>query len=172
MAVAPATRASKAGAFAPRILSIRPVVRSAEIRYVKSARGRVDAEAPVVGAGEGIDGAIALRFADGEFDLAVCRRNGDKLAPLLPCCRAVFDGLWRDGLQLPEDTTFDALLANCGLSRAEFDARCTDPQAKQALLLVTEAVASRCLFGMPTFFVRGQVHFGQDRIDWVVRACS
>jgi NAD(P)-dependent dehydrogenase (short-subunit alcohol dehydrogenase family) len=36
----------------------------------------------VVGAGEGIGSAIALRFADGEFDLAVCRRNGEKLAPL------------------------------------------------------------------------------------------
>jgi 2-hydroxychromene-2-carboxylate isomerase len=90
----------------------------------------------------------------------------------LSYCRAVFDGLWRDGLQLPEDAAFDSLLANCGLSRAEFDARSADPQARQALLLATEAAVKRGLFGVPTFFVGGQMHFGQDRIDWVERACS
>ena len=37
---------------------------------------------------------------------------------------------------------------------------------------VTEAAVARGVFGAPTCFVAGQMHFGQDRIDWVEAAAA
>ena len=40
-------------------------------------------------------------------------------------------------------------------------------EIKQALIAATEAAVERGVFGAPTFFIDGVMHFGQDRMDWV-----
>lgn len=80
-----ASGAAMAGAFAPRILSIRPVVRSAEIRYVKSARGRVDAEAVVQGHVDELLNALAAR-GEIDFDIHAVARVPEGVV----VCDAVF----------------------------------------------------------------------------------
>jgi 2-hydroxychromene-2-carboxylate isomerase len=36
----------------------------------------------------------------------------------------------------------------------------------------TEEAVTRGVFGAPTFFVGGQMHFGQDRLDFVREALA
>ena len=47
-----------------------------------------------------------------------------------------------------------------------------EPEIKQALIAATEAAVERGVFGAPTFFVDGVMHFGQDRMDWVEAEAS
>jgi 2-hydroxychromene-2-carboxylate isomerase len=43
---------------------------------------------------------------------------------------------------------------------------------KARLLSNTEAAVTRGVFGAPTCFVAGQMHFGQDRLEWVEAAAA
>jgi 2-hydroxychromene-2-carboxylate isomerase len=45
-----------------------------------------------------------------------------------------------------------------------------NPDNKKALMDVTEEAVSRGVFGAPTFFVDDEMHFGQDRLDFVTEA--
>jgi 2-hydroxychromene-2-carboxylate isomerase len=47
-----------------------------------------------------------------------------------------------------------------------------DPDAKARLIANTEAALARGVFGAPTCFVAGEMHFGQDRLEWVERAAA
>ena len=45
-------------------------------------------------------------------------------------------------------------------------------EIKQTLIQVTQAAVDRGIFGVPTTFVAGEMHFGQDRLEWVERALA
>jgi 2-hydroxychromene-2-carboxylate isomerase len=61
------------------------------------------------------------------------------------------------------------------LLRADFDptallALAGDPAVKDRLKAVTQDAVARGVFGAPTFFVDGQMYWGQDRLDFVRHA--
>ncbi|WP_292276732.1 DsbA family protein [Marinobacter sp.] len=43
------------------------------------------------------------------------------------------------------------------------------PEIKTALIEAMDEAVSRGVFGAPTFFVKDEMHFGQDRLDWALR---
>ncbi len=45
-------------------------------------------------------------------------------------------------------------------------------EVKDALRQATESAVARGAFGAPTFFVNGEMHFGQDRLDFVEEAIA
>jgi 2-hydroxychromene-2-carboxylate isomerase len=45
-----------------------------------------------------------------------------------------------------------------------------DPEHDEALVATTREAADRGAFGAPTFFVADEMHFGQDRLDFVEAA--
>jgi 2-hydroxychromene-2-carboxylate isomerase len=45
-----------------------------------------------------------------------------------------------------------------------------DPQVKERLKAATQEAVARGVFGAPTFFVDGQMFWGQDRLDFVKQA--
>ena len=45
-------------------------------------------------------------------------------------------------------------------------------ETKDALRETTEAAVARGVFGAPTMFVGGEMHFGQDRLDFVEDALA
>jgi 2-hydroxychromene-2-carboxylate isomerase len=63
-----------------------------------------------------------------------------------------------------------ATLTDAGHDAAALLALAQEPEVKQRLIANTEAAVARGVFGAPTCFVAGQMHFGQDRIDWVEAA--
>ena len=46
------------------------------------------------------------------------------------------------------------------------------PDVKKALIDETDRAVGQGAFGVPTMFVDGVMHFGQDRLVWVERALS
>ena len=62
------------------------------------------------------------------------------------------------------------VMAESGLDgNAMFEA-IQQPKLKTELIDVTGEAVERGIFGAPTMFVGDEMHFGQDRLDWVARS--
>jgi 2-hydroxychromene-2-carboxylate isomerase len=64
------------------------------------------------------------------------------------------------------------VLTAAGFDTAAFAALIADPAVKQALIANTEEAVARGAFGAPTLFVGKEMHFGQDRLDFVAQALA
>lgn len=89
---------------------------------------------------------------------------------------AVFNALWVQGRDLGQAAEVAAVvtgaLATHGLSAEAFATLVADPAVKAELITRTDAAVARGVFGAPTFFVANQMHFGQDRLDFVQAALA
>jgi 2-hydroxychromene-2-carboxylate isomerase len=90
----------------------------------------------------------------------------------LPYCTAVFDGMWRDGLDFNDPLTLSKILISRGLDPVELLAEASSPETKDALTQTTQKLVEKGGFGAPTFFVRDEMHFGQDRLQFVEKALA
>ena len=87
-----------------------------------------------------------------------------------PYNKAMFEAMWVEELPMEEPAAILDVLVRAGLDgQAALEAVQT-PEIKSALIEATSAAAARGVFGVPTIFVGGAMHFGQDRLDWVRRA--
>ena len=84
----------------------------------------------------------------------------------------LFAGMWQQGLNLADPALLHATLAAAGHDADALLALAQDPDAKARLIANTEAAVARGIFGAPTCFVAGQMHFGQDRLEWVEAAAA
>lgn len=89
-----------------------------------------------------------------------------------PYVDAVFHALWVQPRDLGQPAEVAAVLAPLGLAPEAFMALVGDPEVKAALIAATDEAVARGVFGAPTCFVRGQMHFGQDRLDFVREALA
>ncbi len=80
---------------------------------------------------------------------------------------AVFDAMWVHPRNLGDAAEIAAVLQPLGLDADAFAALVGDAQVKAALVATTEEAVARGVFGAPTCFVGSQMHFGQDRLDFV-----
>lgn len=80
---------------------------------------------------------------------------------------AVFDAMWVHPRNLGDAAEIVAVLQPLGLDADAFAALVGDAQVKAALVATTEEAVARGVFGAPTCFVGDQMHFGQDRLDFV-----
>ena len=80
---------------------------------------------------------------------------------------AVFHAMWVQPRNLGDAAEVAAVLAPLGLPAEAFMALAGDAEVKAALVAATEEAVARGVFGAPTCFVDGQMHFGQDRLDFV-----
>ncbi len=91
-------------------------------------------------------------------------------AEFAPYVDAVFDAMWAEPRNLGDPAELGAALTSAGLDASALLALADDPAAKDRLKTATEAAVVRGVFGAPTFFVDGEMYFGQDRLDWVEEA--
>jgi 2-hydroxychromene-2-carboxylate isomerase len=89
-----------------------------------------------------------------------------------PYVDAVFDAMWVHPRNLGDPAEIAAVLGPLGLEGQAFAAMVGDPEVKAALVAHTEEAVARGVFGAPTCFAGGQMHFGQDRLDFVREALS
>ncbi|MBU6165801.1 MAG: 2-hydroxychromene-2-carboxylate isomerase [Alphaproteobacteria bacterium] len=82
----------------------------------------------------------------------------------------LFAGMWRHGRNMADADILAETLTQDGKDAAALLALAQAPEVKQRLISNTEAAVARGVFGAPTCFVAGQMHFGQDRLDWVEAA--
>ena len=86
------------------------------------------------------------------------------------CNKAMFEAVWVNERNMAEtDEIFD-VMAECGLNGDAMAEAIQQPKLKTKLIEVTEGAVARGVFGAPTMFVGDEMHFGQDRLDWVARA--
>lgn len=91
---------------------------------------------------------------------------------LLPYSTAIYDAMWRVGRNLQEPTEIAAVLKEGGFDAKAYFGGVEDAGVKAKLKTVTEEAASRGVFGAPTYFIGDEMHFGQDRLDFVEAALS
>lgn len=83
---------------------------------------------------------------------------------------AVFTGMWQKGLNLGDAETLRELLAQYEIGFDALKAAAASDDVKLTLKAATEQAVSRGVFGCPTFFVDGEMFFGQDRLTFVEEA--
>lgn len=83
---------------------------------------------------------------------------------------AVFMAAWADQKAIAEEDVLTAVLEGGRLDANAFWSAAKDPANKEALKANTEEAVARGVFGAPTFFVGDEMHFGQDRLDFVEEA--
>ena len=85
---------------------------------------------------------------------------------------AMFTGMWEQGLKLDDPEVWAACVSAAGLDAAALGAGAADPANKARLVANTEAAVARGVFGIPSFFLDGELWFGKDRLRDVVEAAA
>ena len=85
---------------------------------------------------------------------------------------AMFRATWIDGRNTGELVEITAVVADAGLDAAAMTKAIQTQEVKDGLKSITEEAVARGVFGAPTFFVNGIMHFGQDRLDFVREALN
>ena len=83
---------------------------------------------------------------------------------------AVYDAVWVEGKNMGEVEVVAAVLTEHALDAKALLELSQAPAIKAALIANTEAAVARGVFGAPTFFMAGEMYFGQDRLDFVEEA--
>jgi len=83
---------------------------------------------------------------------------------------AAFAGMWRHGLKLDDDAVLAQWLRDNRLDDGLLLRRIGEDGVKAKLKSYTEAAVKRGVFGAPTFFVKDEMFFGQDRLSFVEEA--
>jgi 2-hydroxychromene-2-carboxylate isomerase len=83
---------------------------------------------------------------------------------------AMYRAIWVDAKNMNDPQVVGAVLQEAGFDPAALLAQASDPQVKERLKQVTQEAVARGVFGAPTFFVDGQMFWGQDRLDFVKQA--
>ena len=101
----------------------------------------------------------ALRMCIAVDDGAARRRFG----------LALMDAAWRRGLDLAAPEQLIRIAEENELNGAALAARADDPAVKERLAAQTNAAVSAGIFGVPTFVCAGEIFWGADRIDALLR---
>ena len=94
-------------------------------------------------------------------------RQPDRMVPFVD---AVFRALWVESRNMNDPATVGAVLREAGFDPEQMLALAGDPAIKDDLKVATQEAVQRGVFGAPTFFVGGEMFWGQDRLDFVKEA--
>lgn len=83
---------------------------------------------------------------------------------------AMFDAMWAHPRNLNDQHEISHVLKDIGIDPKDFMERIERPDVKERLKANTEVAVARGVFGAPSFFVQGELFFGQDRLDFVEEA--
>ena len=82
----------------------------------------------------------------------------------------IYRAMWETPRNLADAGVLAATLDAAGFDTAAFTTLVADAGVKAKLIANTEEAVTRGAFGAPTFFVDGQMFFGQDRLEFVREA--
>jgi 2-hydroxychromene-2-carboxylate isomerase len=83
---------------------------------------------------------------------------------------AMFDAMWSHPRNLNDPGEVAHVLRDIGIKADDFLSRVERADVKERLKANTDEAIARGVFGAPTFFVNGEMFFGQDRLDFVEEA--
>lgn len=85
---------------------------------------------------------------------------------------AVMPAMWEDCKKMDDPEVIKAVLDAAGIDGAHILARIGDADVKAKLVANTENAVERGAFGIPTFYVDGDIYFGKDRLRDVEEAIA
>ncbi|MDP2125081.1 MAG: 2-hydroxychromene-2-carboxylate isomerase [Parvibaculum sp.] len=85
---------------------------------------------------------------------------------------AVMPAMWEDSKKMDDADVIKAVLDAAGLDGTRMLARIQEADVKAKLAANTEGSVARGAFGIPTFFVDGEIYFGKDRLREVEEAIA
>ena len=80
----------------------------------------------------------------------------------------VFDAIWKNDLNLNDNTMVEKLLKNLDINPRTFLLEAADPKIKDDLKKKTEEASHKGIFGLPSFIVNNKIFWGQDRLEFVL----
>lgn len=83
---------------------------------------------------------------------------------------AIFNALWSEKLNMESPEVVAEVLTKAGIDVTDFMARISETEVKERLKGTTEEAVAQGVFGAPSFFVNGEMFFGQDRLSFVETA--
>ena len=83
--------------------------------------------------------------------------------------KAMYEATWVNGLNTSEMNVITSVLREVRLDADDMQKSVQEEPIKKQLIKVTADAVERGVFGAPTMIVDGELHFGQDRLDWVER---
>ena len=89
---------------------------------------------------------------------------------MVPFVDAVYRALWVDACNMNDPAVVTQVLQQAGFEPEKLLALANDPAVKDDLKAATQEAVARGVFGAPTFFVGGEMFWGQDRLDFVKEA--
>ncbi len=84
--------------------------------------------------------------------------------------RTMFEACWKDARDLNDPAEIMAVLRLGGFDADAVAGAIQTDEIKQRLIQATQDAVDQGVFGVPTMIVDGEMHFGQDRLDWVEQA--
>lgn len=91
-------------------------------------------------------------------------REPERFAPYVD---AIFRAIWVDAKNMNDPQTVGGVLHAAGFDPAAMLALSAEQEVKDSLKAITQRAVERGVFGAPTFFINGQMFWGQDRLDFV-----
>lgn len=85
---------------------------------------------------------------------------------------AMLEGHWRDDADLADAPTLAALAHGVGIDAGPLLTAASAPRVRAAYEANTAEALRRSVFGSPTYFVDGDMFYGQDHLEMVERALS
>jgi 2-hydroxychromene-2-carboxylate isomerase len=89
-----------------------------------------------------------------------------------PLSRAILQSHWRDDSNIADPATLQRLCAEIDLDGGGLLSAAQSPAVQAEHASNTQEAIARGVFGSPTYFVRGDMFYGQDRLDMVARAIA
>jgi 2-hydroxychromene-2-carboxylate isomerase len=83
---------------------------------------------------------------------------------------SVFRAIWVDAKNMGDPAVVTEVIRQAGFDPERLLALANDPAIKDDLKVATQEAVARGVFGAPTFFVGGEMFWGQDRLDFVKEA--
>jgi 2-hydroxychromene-2-carboxylate isomerase len=94
-------------------------------------------------------------------------------AGVLPAfIEAGFHHMWEDPKNMSDPAIIAGALADSGQDVEGLLAAAATPDVKARLIANTDDAVARGAFGIPSFFVRGELYFGKNTLDDIERAVS
>lgn len=83
---------------------------------------------------------------------------------------AILQAHWRDDADIADPETLVRIAQDCGADGDALFAKAVSAQVQAQHAANTQEAIARSVFGSPTYFVRGDMFYGQDRLEMVARA--
>ena len=84
----------------------------------------------------------------------------------------VFDSIWKDGLNLNDNTIVERLLKNLDINPKIFLMEAEDSKIKDELKKRTDNAFKKGIFGSPSFIINNKMFWGQDRLQFALNEAS